>query len=148
MNTKKDWNPYDVYKSSIEDTSKLLWMTYILSPYKSEVGMLVKVDDSTASFLSGYYYNWLTLMYLVPIHKNKAQREEPGVYKLQLHGIDDTNMSAWIDKAPLSEIIKMWDKIEQFILDPELGQLEDGVNGELLLEYCQQVFPVEYLDYN
>lgn len=143
-----NWNPYDAYKYTPDKIEELLWVPHVLGVYRDTMGMLVKVDYSTVSFLYGYYFNWLVLYWLVPVTRNKAQWNELGVIKLQLHSIDDSSMSAWIEPRLLSELPEMWKKIEQFILDPELGQLQEGVNGELLLEYSKQVFPVTSLDYN
>ena len=144
-NDPPPFNPYDIMHMTGEEAASSLWVPQVRYVYKNQVvnyHIAVTVDEESERWLTtGNRHSWLSLAWLINVH-NLAHAE----CKVHLKGIDDSNYGAWLTARTHQEYVDTWHKLLAFL--DECGAKEYGVNGEYLLDYCDEQLGAYERDYN
>lgn len=154
------WNPYLIQRMGAEEATPLLWTPQVLKtipasekyPYSEgyvkpiqpyEYAIAVEVDGESSNIL-GTKYTWLILTWLIIYsHGTPYKRAE---CKITLMGNDDYNYGAWLAERGGQSFIDTWALCLSFI--DQSGAAQFGLNGEYLLEYCDEYLGAYERDYN
>lgn len=140
-NRQPPWNAYDIMvRMTPEEVASLLWVPKVIHAHR--YGMVVTVDAESDRWLTtGHGYTWLWLMWGID-----SQNMELAPCKVHLNGIDDSNYGAWLTARTHQEYVDTWHRLLAFL--DECGAREYGVNGEYLLDYCDEHLGAYERDYN
>ena len=151
------WNPYLIQRMDAEGAAPLLWTPQVLNtvpekymdtpgyvrpiqPYKS--AMAVELDEEGHDRLNTKY-TWLILTWLIQYNTPYLPTAD---CKVTVMGIDDYNYGAWLTVRDGQAFIDTWASLLSFI--DQSGAIELGLNGEYLLEYCDEYLGAYERDYN
>lgn len=152
------WNPYLIMKMSDEEADPLLWIPQVVVYFSEPVlkhfpapatervcqyGVPVRVDDESQRWLT-CKYTWLTFNW-VP-RGIEGIRQDSGPSKIHLYGIDDFNYGIWLNPISHQAYLDTWPVILAFL--DECGAREFGLNGEYLMDWCDEYLDVWERDYN
>lgn len=152
------FNPYDIMGMTSEKAVRLLWVPKVLRTvpwpphHISEYAIAVTVDDESEQWLTtGNKCTWLELFW-----SPRKKHATTAPCKVHLNGIDDSNYGAWLTARTHQEYVDTWHKLLAFL--DECGAKEFGVNnpkgsrpsvnGEYLLDYCDEHLGAYERDYN
>lgn len=148
-NRPPPFNPYDIMRMTAEEASPLLWVPKVIAtipgrpqqPFK--YGVPVKLDDPSREFV-GAEYTWLVLTWF--LHKQGNYWMYTATCKVQIVGTDDTNYGSLLTGRDHDDLVCTWHKLLGFLDD--CGAPEYGLNGEYLLDYCDEQLDAYERDYN
>lgn len=140
------FNPYDIMRMTAEEAAPLLWVPRVTRTLPSApdqvsgYAVAVLLDEESEQWLTtGNRFTWLELFW----YERHAPKAE---CKVLLMGIDDSNYGAWLTARTQQEYVDTWHKLLGFL--DECGAREFGVNGEHLLDYCDEQLGAYERDYN
>jgi hypothetical protein len=141
-------NEYDIQGMSAEQAAPLLWVPTVLSTLPTvsgesgtsvhTYGIPVALDDRTSYMLS-VPYTWLTLTWLVQ-ERGDIGTWQPRVYLL---GLDDFSYGCVLSACDYGSFTQIWDTLLNYIYNCK----GSGINGSLLLDYCETTFSGYERDY-
>lgn len=142
------FNPYDIMRMTPEEAAPLLWVPKVINTYRWAPELVVMyaiaitLDEESERWLTtGNRCTWLKVSWC-PREKHAVS----AVCKIHLKGIDDSNYGAWLTARPHQEYVDTWEKLLAFLDD--CGAREFGLNGEYLLDYCDEHLGAYERDYN
>lgn len=138
-------------RMTAEEAAPLLWVPKVRHIYPGTVDLscnyhiAVTIDEESEPWLTTRNRcTWLSLAWLPRYHPYPLHL--PAVCKVHLMGIDDSNYGAWLTARTHQEYVDTWHKLLGFLDD--CGAREYGVNGEYLLDYCDEHLGAYERDYN
>ena len=147
---KEEFDPYEIYRSeqSLEQISPLLWRPQKLFDWK--YGIVVRVNGSTAMRLYGDYFHWLTYTYMVKKRDKKGGMDFSldSDSKVHLYSCDDSSFGIWLPVDLYSNFSNTWSKLLGFLADPDLNFMKEGLDGDLLVDFCMTELKGVGVDYN